>query len=59
MVRTRFGNCGRFAAGASQTYTRFKVTYSVLGFTKHAWVPLPKDIGVDSPPDFACPSRVA
>jgi hypothetical protein len=59
VVRTRFGNCGRFAAGALETYTRFKVTYSVLGLTKHAWVPLPKDIGVDSPPDFACPSRVA
>jgi len=58
-VRTHFGNCGRFAAGASQTYTRFNVTYSVLGFTKHAWVPLPKDIGVDSPPDFACPTRAA
>lgn len=57
VVRTRFGNCGRFAAGALETYTRFKVTYSVLGFTKHAWVPLPKDIGVDSPPDFACPTR--
>jgi hypothetical protein len=59
VVRTRFGNCGRFAAGALETYTRFKVTYSVLGLTKHAWVPLPKDIGVDSPPDYACPSRVA
>jgi len=59
VVRTRFGNCGRFAAGASETYTRFKVTYSVLGFTKHAWVPLPKDIGVDSPPDYACPTRAA
>jgi hypothetical protein len=46
-------------AGASQTYTRFNVTYSVLGFTKSTWVPLPKDIGVDSPPDFACPSRAA
>jgi hypothetical protein len=59
VVRTRFGNCGRFAAGASETYTRFKVTYSVLGLTKHAWVPLPKDIAVDSPPDFACPTRAA
>jgi hypothetical protein len=58
-VRARFGNCGRFAVGASQTYTRFNVTYSVLGFTKHAWVPLPKDIGVDSPPDYACPTRAA
>jgi hypothetical protein len=59
VVRTRFGNCGRFAAGASQTYTQFQVTYSVLGLTKHAWVPLPKDIRVDSPPDFACPARAA
>ena len=59
VVRTRFGNCDRFAAGAFETYTRFNVTYSVLGFTKHAWVPLPKDIGVDSPPDFACPTRAA
>ncbi|HEX9123215.1 MAG TPA: hypothetical protein VF984_07635 [Actinomycetota bacterium] len=57
VVRTRFGNCGRFAAGAFETYTRFQVTYSVLGFTKHAWVPLPKDIRVDSPPDWACPAR--
>jgi len=59
VVRTRFANCGRFAAGASETYTRFKVTSSVFGLTKHAWVPLPKDIGVDSPPDFACPTRAA
>ena len=59
VVRTRFGNCGRFAAGAFETYTRFNVTYTVLGLTKHAWVPLPKDIGVDSPPDFACPTRAA
>ena len=58
-VRTRFGNCDRFAAGASQTYTRFNVTYSVLGFTTTAWVPLPKDIGVESPRDYACPSRAA
>ena len=59
VVRTRFGNCGRFSAGTSETYTRFKVTYTVLGLTKHAWVPLPKDIAVDSPPDFACPTRAA
>lgn len=59
VVRTRFGNCGRFAAGTSETYTRFRVTYSVLGLTKHAWVALPKDIAVDSPPDFACPTRAA
>ena len=59
VVRTRLGNCDRFAAGASQTYTRFQVTYSVLGLTKHAWVRLPKDIGVNSPPDFACPARAA
>lgn len=59
VVRTRFGNCDRFAAGALETYTRFKVTYSLLGLTKQAWVPLPKDIGVDSPPDYACPTRVA
>ena len=59
VVRIRFGNCGRFAAGASQTYTQFQVTYSVLGLTKQAWVSLPKDIRVDSPPDFACPTRAA
>jgi hypothetical protein len=59
VVRTRFGNCGRFAAGAFETYTQFRVTYSVLGLTKHAWVPLPKDIRVDSPPDFACLARAA
>jgi len=59
VVRTRFGNCDRFAAGASETYTRFQVTYRVLGFTKHAWVELPKDIGVGSPPDLACPARAA
>ena len=59
VVRTRFGNCGRFAAGAFETYTQFQVTYSVLGLTKHAWVPLPKDVRVDSPPDFACPTRAA
>jgi hypothetical protein len=29
----------------------------MLGFTKHAWVELPKDIRVDSPADSACPTR--
>lgn len=55
VVRTRFGNCGRLSAGALETYTRFQVTYSVLGLTKHAWVQLPKDIEVASPPDSECP----
>ena len=59
VVRTRFANCGRFAEGAFETYTQFRVTYGVLGFTKHAWVPLPKGIRVDSPPDSACPTRAA
>jgi hypothetical protein len=59
VARTRFANCGRFEAGDSQTYTQFQVTYSVLGLTKHALVSLPKDIRVDSPPDFACPARAA
>jgi hypothetical protein len=59
VARTRFANCGRFEAGDSQTYTQFQVTYSVLGLTKHAWVSLPKDIRVDSPPDVACPARAA
>ena len=57
VVRTRFGNCDRFAAGAVETYTRFQVTYSVLGLTKHAWVPLPSGVRVESPPDVACPTR--
>ena len=57
VVRTLFGNCDRFPAGALETYTRFQVTYSVLGLTKHAWVQLPKDIGVVSPPDSACMGR--
>jgi hypothetical protein len=57
VIRTRFGNCGRFAAGSFTTYTRLQVTYGMLGFTKHAWVELPKDIRVDSPPDSACPTR--
>jgi hypothetical protein len=59
VVRTRFGNCGRFDASDAETYTQFQVTYSVLGLTKRAWVPLPKDIRVDSPPDYACPTRSA
>jgi hypothetical protein len=59
VVRTRFGNCGRLPAGTFETYTQFQVTYSVLGLTKHAWVSLPRDIRVDSPPDFACPARAA
>ncbi len=59
VVRTSFGNCGRFAPGAFETFTQFQVTYTVLGLTKHAWVPLPKDIRVDSPPDYACPARAA
>src|SRR5918995_728975 len=57
VVRTRFGNCGRFDPGASETYKQFQVTYSVLGLTKHASVALPKDIRVDSPPDLTCPAR--
>ncbi len=59
VVRTRFANCGRFEADAFETYTEFQVTFGALGLTKHAWVPLPKDIRVDSPPDFACPARAA
>jgi hypothetical protein len=59
VVRTRFGNCDRFVAGAFETYTRFQATYSVLGFTKHAWVPLPRAVRVESPPDSACPTRAA
>ena len=59
VVRTRFANCDRFAAGASETYTRFQVTYSVLGLTKHAWVRLPRGIRVDSPPNADCPTRAA
>ena len=59
VVRTRFANCDRFAAGALETYTRFQVTYSVFGLTKQAWVQLPKDIGVDSPRDSGCPARAA
>ena len=57
VIRTRFGNCDRFAAGAFETYTRFQATYSVLGLTRHAWVQLPRDIWVGSPPDSACPAR--
>jgi hypothetical protein len=57
VLRTRFGNCARFATGSFETYTRMQVTYSMVGFTKHAWVDLPKDIRVDSPPDSACPTR--
>ncbi len=59
VVRTRFGNCARFPSGTFTTYTRFEVTYTVLGLTKHAWVSLPKDIRVDSPPDYVCSARSA
>jgi len=59
VVRTRFGNCANSDAGDFKTLTDFTVTYTVLGFTKRAVVPLPKDIGVESPPDYACPSRAA
>jgi len=59
VVRTRFANCGRFEADAFETYTQFQVTFGAFALTKHAWVPLPKDIRVDSPPDFACPARAA
>ncbi len=59
VVRTRFANCGRFEADAFETYTQFQVTFGALGLTKHAWVPLPKNIRVDSPPDYACPARAA
>jgi hypothetical protein len=57
VVRTRFANCARFPAGDFQTFTRFQVTYSVLGFTKHVWVQLSKNIRVSSPPASACPAR--
>jgi hypothetical protein len=57
VLRTRFGNCARFSPGAYTTYTQLLVTYTVSGFTKHAWVPLPKDIRVDSPDSAACPAR--
>jgi hypothetical protein len=59
VVRTRFANCARFPAGDFQTFTRFQVTYSVLGFTKHVWVQLSKNIRVSSPPTSACPARSA
>ena len=59
VVRTAFGNCDRFAAGAFETFRWFQVTYSALGLTKHVWVQLPKDVRVDSPPTAACPSRNA
>jgi hypothetical protein len=59
VVRTRFGNCADFEAGHFEPHRGFNVTYTVLGLTKQARVPLPKDIGVDSPPDFACPTRAA
>jgi hypothetical protein len=59
VVRTRFANCGRFEADAFETYTQFQVTFGALGLTKHAWVPLPREIRVDSPPDYACPARAA
>ena len=58
VVRTRFGNCGRLSEGAFEI-TQFQVTYSVLGLTKHAQVSLPRDIRVDSPPDFSCPAAAA
>lgn len=57
VVRTQFGNCARFAQGTFETYTQFLVTFKVGPFTKHAWVPLPRNIRVDSPPDWACPAR--
>jgi hypothetical protein len=59
VVRTRFANCERFHVGAFETYTQFQVTYKEFGFTRHAWVKLPKSIRVDSPPDEACPARSA
>jgi hypothetical protein len=57
VVRTAFGNCDDFAYGAFEIFTRFQVTYTALGLTKHVWVPLPKGVRVDSPPDVACPAR--
>jgi hypothetical protein len=59
VLRTRFGNCARFQPGAFVAYTRFQVTYTMLGFTKHAWVRLPRGIRVESPPAAACPARSA
>jgi len=57
VIRTQFSNCDRYPAGTFTTFWRLKVTYRVLAFTKSAWIELPRDIRVDSPPDFACPSR--
>jgi hypothetical protein len=57
VVRMSFANCDRFADGSFETLTRFQVTYTSLGLTKHVWVPLPRDVRIDSPPDAACPGR--
>ena len=59
VVRTEFEICARFAQGTFETYTQFLVTFKVGPFTKHAWVPLPRNIRVDSPPDWACSARGA
>ena len=59
VVRTSFANCDRYPASTFTTFWRLKVTYRMLAYTKSAWIELPKDIRVDSPPDYACPSRAA
>ena len=57
VVRTSFANCDRYPARTFTTFWRLKVTYRMVAYTKSAWIELPKDIRVDSPPDYACPSR--
>ena len=58
VVRTEFSNCVRFPAGTFETYTQFLVTFKVGPFTKHAWIPLPRNIRVESPSDALCPTRM-
>ncbi len=59
MLQTHSANGARFAQGPFEAYTQFIMTFEGGPNTKHAWVPLPKDIRVDSPPDSACLIRGA
>ncbi|MBI3648276.1 MAG: hypothetical protein HY240_05970 [Actinobacteria bacterium] len=55
VLRSRFGNCDRYAVGTSATWVAVEVTYEVLGVTKHQWVRLPMRVDVASPAN--CPGR--
>jgi uncharacterized repeat protein (TIGR01451 family) len=46
LIKAQFARCDSLAADSWSTYADVPVTYRVLGFTHHAWVPLELPIAV-------------